>query len=197
MTRRCHWCQGDRLYEQYHDEEWGLPCYDDQALFESLLLEGAQAGLSWITVLRKREGYRCAFDGFDPHKIARYDDNKIESLRQDPNIIRNRLKIRSAVSNAQAFLKIVEQHSSFSEYIWQFVDGTPRVNHFQNSNDVPTSTPVSDAMSKTLKKAGFSFVGSTICYAFMQATGMVNDHLLSCHRHDPIALLTTGAHQKG
>ncbi len=187
MTQRCLWCQGDELYERYHDEEWGVPCYDDRRLFEYILLEGAQAGLSWITVLRKREGYRLAFDRFDPHRIAQYDDRKVESLLQNPDIIRHRLKIKSAVTNAQAFLRIVEQHSSFSEFVWQFVDGVPQINHFTSADEVPASTPASDAMSKALKKAGFSFVGSTICYAFMQATGMVNDHLLNCHRHKPLS----------
>ncbi|MGH1372275.1 MAG: DNA-3-methyladenine glycosylase I [Cellvibrionaceae bacterium] len=205
MTERCLWCQGDPLYEHYHDTEWGVPCYDDHKLFESILLEGAQAGLSWITVLRKREGaqaglswitvlrkregYRLAFDGFDPHQIARYDERRIEKLRLNPNIIRNRLKIKSTVTNAQAFLNLVERQSSFSEFVWQFVDGSPRDNQFLTADQVPASTPASDAMSKALKKAGFSFVGSTICYAFMQATGMVNDHLLSCHRHHQVKLM--------
>lgn len=188
MTQRCLWCQGDELYERYHDEEWGLPCYDDRKLFEYILLEGAQAGLSWITVLKKREGYRSAFDGFDPEKMALYDDKKIESLRNNPDIIRHRLKIKSAVTNAQAFLRIVEQHSSFSDFVWQFVGGQPKINYFEFASDVPASTPTSDAMSKALKKMGFSFVGSTICYAFMQATGMVNDHLVSCHCHKKVTL---------
>ncbi|WP_439133778.1 DNA-3-methyladenine glycosylase I [Pseudomaricurvus sp.] len=181
--KRCDWCRGNPLYEKYHDEEWGVPCYDDLTLFEFLLLEGAQAGLSWITVLKKREGYRKAFDQFNPEKIARYSDKKIEKLLLNPDIIRNRLKVQSAVKNAQAFLRIAENQSSFSDYLWQFVDGTPIQNKFKTLSDVPASTPVSDLMSKTLKKDGFSFVGSTICYAHMQATGMVNDHLISCPRH--------------
>lgn len=181
--KRCDWCRGNPLYEKYHDEEWGVPCYDDRTLFEFLLLEGAQAGLSWITVLKKREGYRKAFDQFDPEKIARYSDKKIEKLLANPDIIRNRLKVQSAIKNAQAYLRIVESRSSFSDYLWQFVDGEPVQNRFKTLKDVPASTPVSDVMSKTLKKDGFSFVGTTICYAHMQATGMVNDHLISCPRH--------------
>jgi len=180
---RCPWCQGDPLYEEYHDKEWGVPCYDDQKLFEYLLLEGAQAGLSWITVLRKRENYRHAFDHFDPQAIARYTPKKIEELMLDSGIIRNRLKLESAVKNARAYLTIQESHSSFSDYIWQFVDGEVQQNNFHTMKQVPATTPQSDLMSKTLKKAGFNFVGSTICYAFMQAVGMVNDHLTSCPRH--------------
>ncbi len=180
---RCPWCLGDPLYEEYHDTEWGVPCYDDQMLFENLLLEGAQAGLSWITVLRKRENYRQAFDSFDPQAIARYTPKKIEALMQDSGIIRNRLKLESAVKNARAYLAIQDSHDSFSSYIWQFVDGEVRQNNFSTMKQVPASTPQSDLMSKTLKKAGFNFVGSTICYAFMQAVGMVNDHLTNCPRH--------------
>lgn len=183
QEKRCGWCLNDPLYEKYHDEEWGVPCFDDAILFEFLLLEGAQAGLSWITVLKKREGYRQAFDQFNPEKIARYSDRKVEKLLTNPNIIRNRLKVQSAVKNAQAFLNIQERYTSFSDYLWQFVDGQPIQNHFRTLNEVPASTDRSDLMSKTLKKDGFSFVGSTICYAHMQATGMVNDHLITCPRH--------------
>lgn len=183
QDKRCGWCLNDPLYEKYHDEEWGVPCFDDATLFEFLLLEGAQAGLSWITVLKKREGYRQAFDQFNPEKIARYSDRKVENLLTNPNIIRNRLKVQSAVKNAQAFLNIQERYTSFSDYLWQFVDGQPIQNHFRTLKEVPASTERSDLMSKTLKKDGFSFVGSTICYAHMQATGMVNDHLITCPRH--------------
>ena len=186
MIQRCGWCEGDELYERYHDEEWGVPCYDDRKLFEFVLLEGAQAGLSWITVLKKREGYRKAFDQFDPEKIARYSPKRIEKLLTNPNIIRNRLKVESAVKNARAYLQILERHNSFSDYLWQFVDGEPITNRFKTLAEVPASTPISDVMSKTMKKDGFSFVGTTICYAHMQATGMVNDHLIGCHRHDQV-----------
>lgn len=186
MIQRCGWCEGDELYERYHDEEWGVPCYDDRTLFEFVLLEGAQAGLSWITVLKKREGYRKAFDQFDPEKIARYSPKRVEKLLTNPNIIRNRLKVESAVKNARAYLEILERYNSFSDYLWQFVDGEPITNRFQTLAEVPASTPISDVMSKTMKKDGFSFVGTTICYAHMQATGMVNDHLIGCHRHDQV-----------
>jgi DNA-3-methyladenine glycosylase I len=190
MTKRCSWCGDDPLYQAYHDTEWGVPCFDDHKLFEFLLLEGAQAGLSWITVLRKREGYRQAFDGFDPEKIARYNSRKLESLQNNSAIIRNRLKIESAVKNARAFLAIVEQHDSFSDYIWQFVDGVPKQNQWRSLKQVPASTAESDLMSKTLKKAGFNFVGSTICYAYMQSMGMVNDHVTDCFRHAECAALS-------
>jgi DNA-3-methyladenine glycosylase I len=181
MIQRCDWCQGDELYERYHDEEWGVPCYQDLKLFELMILEGAQAGLSWITVLRKREGYRQAFEQFNPDKIASYDDGKIEQLLTNPSIIRNRLKVKSAINNAQIFLKVIERHHSFSDYLWRFVDGEPIINSFHHIDEVPASTEVSDRMSKALKKDGFSFIGSTICYAYMQASGMVNDHLIGCH----------------
>jgi len=181
--KRCSWCHGDALYESYHDKEWGTPLRDDNKLFEFLLLEGAQAGLSWITVLRKREGYRLAYDNFNAEKIARYSDKKIEKLLGNPEIIRNRLKVNSAVKNAKAFLKLKEKESSFSDYLWGFVDDTPIVNHWKSMSEVPSSTEISDQLSKDLKKRGFNFVGSTICYAFMQATGMVNDHLVSCPRY--------------
>lgn len=181
---RCGWCGTDELYCQYHDEEWGVPVYDDQKMFEFLTLEGAQAGLSWITVLRKREAYRKAFDNFDPVKIARYSEARKARLLQNPGIIRNRLKIESVVRNARAYLDMQEKGESFSEFLWQFVDGKPKQNRRRTLADIPASTPESDAMSKALKKRGFNFVGTTICYAHMQATGMVNDHLISCHRHN-------------
>ena len=188
---RCSWCGEDPLYQHYHDTEWGVPTFDDPTLFEFLILEGAQAGLSWITVLRKRENYRKAFNGFDPHKMARYSNKKIEKLLADPGIIRNRLKVESAVKNAKAFLTIQEQYGSFSEYIWQFVDGKAIQNKRKSLKDIPASTAQSDAMSKSLKKAGFNFVGSTICYAYMQSMGMVNDHVLDCYRYKECKLLAT------
>ncbi len=180
---RCGWCAGDSLYQQYHDQEWGMPLFDDHKLFEFLLLEGAQAGLAWITVLRKREGYRQAFDNFDAEKIARYSDKKLLKLQQNPAIIRNRLKIDSARKNARAYLTLREQENSFSDFLWCFVDGRPQQNNWQTLQQIPATTATSDRLSKALKKRGFNFVGSTICYAFMQATGMVNDHLNSCHCH--------------
>lgn len=180
---RCGWCGDDALYRTYHDREWGVPLHDDQALFEFLILEGAQAGLSWITILKKRENYRAAFDGFDATRIARYDANKIESLLQDAGIVRNRLKVASAVTNAQKFLEVQAEFGSFDAFIWQFVDGKPRQNRWRSLAEIPASTPESDAMSKELKRRGFKFVGSTICYAHMQATGMVNDHTTDCYRH--------------
>ena len=187
---RCGWCVGNELYESYHDVEWGSPTYDDQLLFEFLLLEGAQAGLSWITILRKREGYRKAFDGFDAGKMARYRPARINKLLQNPEIVRNRLKVESAVSNARLFLDIQERTGSFSDYVWQFVDYQPRQNRFRSMKQVPATTRASDSMSKTMKKDGFKFVGSTICYAYMQATGMVNDHLVSCFRHEECCRLS-------
>ena len=186
---RCDWCVNDPTYIAYHDNEWGVPTFEDSSLFEFLVLEGAQAGLAWITVLKKRKGYLRAFDGFDAEKIARYGKRDIKRLLKDDGIIRNRLKVESTITNAQAFLRIRERHTSFSDYIWQFVDGEPHQNHFQSLKNVPTTTPSSDAMSKQLKKDGFRFVGSTICYAYMQATGMVNDHLVDCHRHKICASL--------
>lgn len=180
---RCPWCLSTPLYRQYHDEEWGRPVTDDATLFEFLILEGAQAGLSWITVLNKRENYRRVFDNFAAEKIARYTPQKIEQLLQDPGIIRNRRKVESAVRNARAYLDLLERGTSLAEFLWQFTDGRVKVNRFQALADVPATTPESDAMSKALKKAGFNFVGSTIMYAHMQATGMVNDHLLGCPGH--------------
>ena len=183
MVKRCEWCGEDELYVKYHDEEWGVPLYDDRALFEFLVLEGAQAGLAWITVLRKREGYRAALDGFDVHKAARYSDRKLARLLEDPRIIRNRLKVRSVRRNAQAFLAVQEEWGSFADYIWHFVDGRPIQNHWRSMAEVPATSPVSDRISKDMKQRGFSFVGSTIIYAHMQATGMVNDHVVDCFRH--------------
>ncbi len=179
---RCEWCGTDPLYVAYHDEEWGVPEFDDRQLFAKLILDGAQAGLSWITILRKRENYWAAFDGFDPEKIARYDEQKIAELLQNPGIVRNRLKVQSAVKNAQGFLQIMEEHGSFSDYLWQFVDGRPIQNPWRTLADFPAETAESQAMSKGLKSYGFNFVGPTICYAFMQAVGMVNDHVIDCFR---------------
>jgi DNA-3-methyladenine glycosylase I len=178
---RCHWATSE-LNIPYHDEEWGVPLHDDRALFELLILEGAQAGLSWDTVLKKRARYREVFDGFDVQKVARYDAKKVRELLKDAGIIRNKLKVAATISNAQAFLKVQEEFGSFDKYIWQFVGGKPKQNALKTHNRLPAKTAESDAMSKDLKKRGFRFVGSTICYAFMQATGMVNDHLVSCFR---------------
>jgi DNA-3-methyladenine glycosylase I len=178
---RCPWAKGE-LYCEYHDQEWGVPLHDDQRLFEMLVLEGAQAGLSWETILKKRENYRKAFNHFDARQVARYGDAKIAKLLSNPGIVRNRLKIHAAVLNARAFLSAQSEFGSFDSYIWRFVDGQPRENQWRSIQEVPTSTPQSDAMSKDLRKRGFKFVGSTICYAFMQATGMVNDHLADCFR---------------
>lgn len=180
MITRCSWCEKDDLYRQYHDEEWGIPVYDDAKLFEFLLLETFQAGLSWHTILKRRETFRTAFDDFDYKKIALYSEVKIQELMLDSGIIRNQLKIRSAVANAQAFLAVQKEFGSFSKYIWEFVDGKPINNNRQSMADLPATTPLSDAISKDLKKRGFKFVGSTIVYAQMQATGMVNDHVAEC-----------------
>jgi len=181
---RCKWAEGVSLdYIEYHDKEWGVPVFDDRVQFEFLLLEGAQAGLSWSTILNKREGYRKAFADFDPAKVARFTEKRIEKLLQDPGIVRNRLKVRSAVSNAKAFLVVQKELGSFSEYIWDFVGGEPIQNRFSKDGDIPATSPESDALSKDLKKRGFKFVGSTIIYAHMQATGLVNDHVLGCFRH--------------
>jgi DNA-3-methyladenine glycosylase I len=188
MTR-CPWCEGFDLYRLYHDTEWGVPLRDDRALFELLILEGAQAGLSWSTVLKKRESYRLAFDHFDPRKIARYDETKICALLNNPGIIRNKLKVAATITNAKAYLELKKDGSTFSDFLWQFVNHRPLQNQRRTLSDVPTKTPESDAMSKALLQAGFKFVGSTICYAFMQASGMVNDHLLTCHRHKPVKKL--------
>lgn len=180
---RCVWAGNDPLYRHYHDTEWGVPLFDDRRLFEFLILEGAQAGLSWITILRKRGNYRAAFDDFDATRIARYDANKIESLLQNPGIVRNRLKVEAAVVNAQQFLDVQNEFSSFADLIWGFVDGQPKQNAWRSLAEVPASTVESNAMSKELKRRGFKFAGTTICYAFMQATGMVNDHTTDCFRH--------------
>ena len=179
---RCPWAIGDQ-YVEYHDHEWGLPIHDDRLLFEFLILEGAQAGLSWITILKKRANYQAAFDGFDPNIVARYDEAKRGSLMANAGIVRNRLKIQSAVDNAVAFLKVQDEFGSFDQFIWRFVDGRQRQNSWKTISDVPAQTPVSDAMSKELKRRGFRFVGTTICYSFMQAVGMVNDHLVTCFRY--------------
>jgi DNA-3-methyladenine glycosylase I len=185
---RCEWAPvGDPLYLAYHDEEWGVPCRDDRHLFEMLILEGAQAGLSWATILHKREGYRQAFDGFDPERIARYGDADTARLLADVGIVRNRLKVAAAIANARAYLDLVEQGTVFSDYLWDFVDGRPHQNRWPTLADVPASTPVSERMSKALKQRGFKFVGPTVCYAFMQAAGMVNDHTTDCFRHPALA----------
>ena len=183
MLNRCNWCLGNELYLQYHDEEWGVPVHDEQKLFEFIILEGAQAGLSWLTILRKREAYREAFDSFDPHKIAKYGSGRINELINNEGIIRNRLKIEASVKNARAFLAIQEEIGSFDRYIWNFIDGETIQNQFRSLQDIPAETKVSVMISKDMKKRGFSFVGPTIVYAHMQATGMVNDHLISCYRY--------------
>jgi DNA-3-methyladenine glycosylase I len=185
---RCAWARND-LAVVYHDEEWGVPVHDDSRWFEFLLLEGAQAGLSWDTILRKRENYRAAFAGFDPARVARFDKRRIERLLTDEGIVRNRLKIESAITNAKAFLAIQKEFDSFDNYVWRFVDGRPLVNTWRTMKNVPATTPQSDAMSKELLKRGFRFVGSTICYAMMQATGMVNDHLIDCFRYKQLSKL--------
>ncbi len=181
--KRCDWCLKNDLYIEYHDTEWGVPVHDDQLLFEFLLLEGVQAGLSWLTVLRKRENYRLAYDNFDPVKVAAYDDAKMQELLQNEGIIRNRLKVAASVNNAKCFLEVQQEFGSFDQYIWSFVDFKPIVNHFKKLEELPARTELSDKISKDMKKRGFKFVGSTIIYAHMQATGMVNDHLVSCFRH--------------
>ena len=187
MIRRCPWTGLDPLYQHYHDSEWGVPVHDEHRLFELLLLEGAQAGLAWITVLRKREGYREAFEQFDPVLVASYDLRRIEMLVKNKNIIRNRAKIESAVSNAQAFLRVQAEHTTFDDYIWQFIGGHPKQNRWRTPETVPSQTPESQAMSKDLHARGFRFTGPTICYAFMQAAGMVNDHLVDCDRYEALA----------
>ncbi len=184
--QRCWWCGDDPLYTSYHDDEWGVPVHDERDLFEFLCLEGAQAGLSWITILRKRDGYRRAFDDFDAARIARYGDDKIAALLENPAIVRNRLKVNGFVKNARATLALYDAGTTLDAYLWEFVDGEPIQNARRRSADVPATTPISDAMSKDLKKRGFTFVGSTICYAFMQAAGLVNDHVVDCFRHDEL-----------
>ncbi len=183
MKTRCAWVNNHPAEMDYHDREWGVPLHDDQQLFEFLILEGAQAGLSWSTILKKRDAYRIAYDHFDPHRVAHFDEAKQAELLQNSGIVRNRLKISASILNAQAFLKVQEEFGSFDAYVWRFVDGVPIQNVWRSPNDVPAKTPVSDALSKDLKKRGFKFVGSTICYAFMQAVGMVNDHTIDCFRH--------------
>jgi len=186
MPERCGWSLGSQLYLEYHDKEWGVPVHDERHLFEMLVLEGAQAGLSWSTILNKREGYRQAFDYFEPGLVARYDERKFADLMANPAIVRNRLKVSAAIENARAFLEIQSRYGSFDAYIWQFVDGQQIQNSWSALSVVPATTPHSDAMSKALRKAGFRFVGSTICYAFMQAVGMVNDHVSTCFRWEEI-----------
>lgn len=183
---RCPWPAADPLYLAYHDEEWGVPAHDDRRLFEMLVLEGAQAGLSWITILRKRQRYREVFDRFDAAKVARYDARKVAALLADAGIVRNRMKIEAAIGNARAFLDVRDEFGTFDAYLRALVDGAPRINHWRTMKDVPAKTAQSDALSKDLRRRGFRFVGSTICYAFMQAVGLVNDHLVSCYRHQEI-----------
>lgn len=187
MKSRCQWCTNDPAYLAYHDDEWGVPVHDDRRLFEMLVLEGAQAGLSWLTILKKRDNYRAAFDNFDPQKVAHYDAGKIERLLQDPGIVRNRLKVASAVRNAQAFLDVQNEFGSFDAFLWRYVDETPKKNAWTSLSQIPARTKESDALGKDLKRRGFNFVGSTICYAFMQAAGMVNDHLVGCFRYRELA----------
>ena len=186
MKNRCEWCGRDELYVKYHDIEWGLPVHDDRVHFEMLILEGAQAGLSWITVLRKRENYRKAFDNFDVNKVAKYTEKRIEKLLLNPGIIRNRLKVRSAVTNAQAFIIVQKEFGSFDKYIWQFVNNEPIINKWKKMSDLPATSKESDALSKDLKMRGFKFIGSTIMYAHMQAIGMVNDHTINCFRYKEV-----------
>ena len=183
---RCSWCGTDPIYVKYHDEQWGVPVYNDKELFAKLILDGAQAGLSWITILKKQENYYKAFDGLDPEIMATYGEDKIQELLQNPGIVRNKLKVRAAITNAQAYLKLVEEKGSFSNYLWSFVDGKPIVNARKSMADVPATSPESDALSKDLKKRGFKFVGSTIVSAFMQAVGMVNDHFVDCFRYEEL-----------
>lgn len=189
METRCQWAGTDPLYVAYHDLEWGVPVHDDRTLFEFLVLEGAQAGLSWSTILKKRDAYRVAFDGFDPAIVAAYGDAKVAELLANPGIVRNRLKVAATITNAQAYLALQSSGQPFGEFLWQFVQGKPLQNARHALSEVPAKTPESDAMSKALLKAGFKFVGSTICYAFMQASGMVNDHLVGCHRHAQVKAL--------
>ena len=186
---RCGWSRGDELYRSYHDEEWGVPLHDDRKLFEFLVLEGAQAGLSWITVLKKRPAYRQAFDNFDFTRVAEYDEGRISSLLENPAIIRNKLKIRSAIRNARAFIRVREEFGTFNDYIWDFVDGKPVQNAWQQGSGIPAETPLSNKISRDLKRRGFNFVGPTIVYAHMQATGMVNDHTTDCFRHEQVKAL--------
>ena len=193
MKCRCEWCSSDPLYVAYHDNEWGVPVHDDHQLFEMLILEGAQAGLSWLTILRKRENYRRAFDDFDARKISRYGQKKMDELMSDAGIVRNRLKIEAAIWNAKAFLKIQGEFGTFDSYIWRFVGGSMRKNARRSLKEIPATTPESDAMSKDLVSRGFRFAGSTICYAFMQAAGLVNDHIVDCYRYKEVMRGTPSA----
>ncbi len=188
--QRCEWGTSSPLYIEYHDTEWGVPVHDERTLFEFLILEGAQAGLSWSTILNKRQAYRQAFDNFEPRKVANYDNAKVQQLLENPGIVRNRLKIQAAIQNARSFLEVQNQYGNFDSYIWQFVDGKPIKNSWKSLQEIPATTKESDAMSKELKKRGFAFVGSTICYAFMQAIGMVNDHVIDCFRWQEVQTLT-------
>ena len=192
MKKRCAWCSDDPLYVSYHDTEWGIPVHDDRLLFEFLILEGAQAGLSWLTVLKKRENYRKAFDNFEIARVARYGQQDIDRLLLDPGIIRNRLKIESAIKNAQGVLTIQKEYGTFDAYLWRYVNGKPLQNSWRSMADLPATSTVSDQMSKDLKKRGFNFVGSTICYSLMQAVGMVNDHLVDCFRYNEVRLIPDG-----
>ena len=187
MTKRCEWAGNDPLYVQYHDLEWGVPQHEDRKLFEMLILEGAQAGLSWLTILRKRDGYFRAFDGFDPGIISEYDDAKVAELLSDAGIVRNRLKIAATIQNARSFLSVQDEWGSFNDYVWSFVNGLPKKNSWEGLSELPAKTPESEAMSKDLAKRGFRFVGPTICYAFMQAVGMVNDHVVDCFRYHEVS----------
>lgn len=189
MCKRCSWCGNDPVYVAYHDHEWGVPLHDENRLFEFLILEGAQAGLSWITILKKRDAYRKAYHDFEVEKVARFNARSVERLLNNPGIVRNRLKVEASISNARAYLDIQDKHGSFNEYIWGYVDGEPLQNNFKTLKHIPASTFLSDTISKDLKKRGFKFVGSTIVYAFMQATGMVNDHVTSCYRYEQVAKL--------
>lgn len=186
MERRCEWAEGDPLLQTYHDTEWGTPLHDDRMHFEFLVLDGAQAGLSWLTVLRKRENYRKAFDGFHPDKVARYDARKVRALLENPGIVRNRLKIESAIGNAKAFLHLQEEFGSFDSYVWRFVGGQPKRNRWRRMGQIPAQTRESNEISRALRERGFRFIGSTICYAYMQAAGLVNDHIVSCFRYDAV-----------
>lgn len=193
MIKRCEWAEKSDIERIYHDREWGVPVHDDRLLFEFLVLEGAQAGLSWLTILKKRDNYRKAFDNFDAAKIASYSDENIRTLLSDPGIVRNRLKVNAAVTNARRFIAVQQEFGTFDSYIWQFVNGQPTLNSWESASDVPTSTVQSDSMSKDLKKRGFTFVGTTICYAFMQAVGMVNDHNVNCFRYHSVRRLDDNA----
>lgn len=185
---RCSWCEGDSLYKHYHDTEWGVPCRDDKKLFEFLILEGAQAGLSWLTILHKRENYRSAYANFEAEKLAAFTESDIRRLMQDKGIVRNRLKIESAISNARCYLKLKNEIGSLSDYLWRYLDGKPLINNWVSSSEVPASTALSDKISADMKRRGFKFFGTTICYAYMQAMGMVNDHIVGCYRHRDLSL---------